>query len=258
MKPVKIEKVTKGMIFLLEDQLKAKLPDNRAFNAHNYIVLGGDGIRYHCMSITSLNGRKRTNEVPIICSNGKVSYIIPTQIYVHVERKFTEGNYHGMIHDGVDEFLQFLMELYTDSLGINQGNHDNIIQKYDTYCKNFFADMPGYVEESKPEEIMDAKEPEEEDTGIGSGGFLLKIPQEVYDAVKISDTKDKGDEFKSKIKRHPKYWETDEIRKFLSIMDQHPRDRKFKMNFIGTTNPHTVDQKVYLARKELKARGITV
>ena len=252
MKPVKVTKATKGMIFLLEDQCKSKTACGASYAAHNYLVLGGDGARYQCMSITSLAGKTRTTEVPILLSNGKVSYIITNQIYTHPERKFSFENFHGIISEGVDEFIQLLMDLYIDSLNIAAVKHEDVVRRYNTYCKNFFDSMPGYIEESKPatEETAETESSESSD-----GGFRITIPPEIYEAVRVAETKEKGDdEFKEMIHRHPKYWETNDLQNFIKMMESHNSDTKFKMEFLGVSKPQSVHQKVYLARKELRAR----
>lgn len=257
---MRASRILPGMIFLLEDQYKSTSKDGIKYPGHNYIVLGGgDGIRYQCMSVTSLTGKSREREIPILMTNGKVGYIIADQIYTRLEKHFVESNFHGMIEEPKN-FIKFLMEWYTDSLGVNTPEKSKELhKKYEKYCTEFFRnEVPGYVEESAPvlktTDAADTPDASEDSEPLSSGGFRIQIPKEVLAAVANTSA---GDEFSTKIPRHPKFWDTEDLQKFVTIMEEHSGDSEFKIQFTGMTNLRSIYQKVYLARKELSKRNAT-
>ena len=230
----KINTVGVGTMFLLDDQ---DSKDGRDNTRHVYLVLGGAHGVFQCMHCTSLTNKSRRNEVPVLGTNSKVSYIVVSKIFTRMGRDFSNCKYMGAITDGTHEFIELLLDLHTDSLGMHPERHDDVMRRYENYCKEFFDNLPDTVSQS---------------SSVGTG-YQIVIPPEVIQKVNDPEQKDR-DAFKEMIHKHPKFWETAELEKFVKIMDTHKTDTKFKMDFLEVSSPQSVHQKVYLARKELKSR----
>lgn len=238
-----ISNMSKGMIFFLRDQIST----GAEHNSHNYFVLGCNSGICQCMYITSLTGKVRFTEVPILCTNGKIGYIVTNKIFTRMRKDFDNDKYRGMIDEGIDDFVELLMDLYNDSLGVYPEKHDDVMRRYEAYCTDFFAHLPEHVVPPTPEQK-------------NGGGYTIYIPSEVVQAVtELENAAGKSDvrsdeNFKAMIHRHPKYWDTKDLETFLNLMDSHKNDPQFKMTFLGVSSPQSVHQKVYLARKELRSR----
>ena len=236
----KFNTVGVGTLFLLDDQ---DSKDGRENTRHCYFVLGGAHGVFQCMHCTSLSNKSRRNEVPVLWTNSKVSYIVVSKIFTRMGRDFVNCKYMGTMTDGTHEFIELLLDLHTDSLGMHPERHDDVMRRYEKYCKEFFDNLPDTVSSS------------------AEAGYQIVIPPEVIQQVKADPTPEQrdpeqrdSDAFKAMIHKHPKFWETAELEKFVKIMDTHKNDTKFKMEFLEVSSPQSVHQKVYLARKELKSR----
>ena len=133
----------KGMIFLCTDKCTSTT------GKHNYLILGtmsDSQISFvQTMSITSMIGKTIKMEVPIKLCNDYISYVVPYNIHSLEESDIRITEYKGIITDteriSKNDFLQLLMDIYMDSLGMNPENHDSVIQRYNEYCDNFWKEF---------------------------------------------------------------------------------------------------------------------
>ena len=143
----------KGMIFLCQDKCNM---NNKFMNGkHNYLIIGvNQGNNEHLgfiqtMSITSMRSKTIGMEVPIKLCNDYISYVIPYNLHSYLPSEIDIRNYKGCIVDtpriSKNDFITLLMDIYMDSMGI--GNHDEVVQRYNDYCKKFwdeFKDIKEY------------------------------------------------------------------------------------------------------------------
>lgn len=131
-----------GLIFLFRD----KCVTNAEYNKHNYLIIGYNSNNRmsfaQCMSITSMSHKEINMEVPILLSNGMISYVVPYNIHSFQNNDIDLKNYKGCLSDNEfiskKDFIQLLVDIYADSLAPNQQNHDEVVERYKVYCNNFW------------------------------------------------------------------------------------------------------------------------
>jgi ribosomal protein L11 len=157
-----------GMIFLLYD--KCSTVDG---SRHNYLILGTNdnneklGV-LQCMAITSMRSKEIGIEVPILLSNDMVSYIVPYNIHSFSNSEIELKNFKGCISD-VDfisryEFMQLLIDLYADNMDYGLVDHDDVMQRYNDYCKEFWKQHPDCTEFREVEQAIIDKRNKEDET----------------------------------------------------------------------------------------------
>lgn len=147
-------KFTPGMIYLVKNQFEEKL--GLQTTQHNYIVLGtimngrNSGFQMvQAMTITSNPKNEEINgkAVPVLLSNGAISWILPYNIHSIAFSDIEKGRFHGIIEDSeyctVKRFIQMLVDLYNDELGLGFVDHDIIMKEYREYCDWFFEAHAG-------------------------------------------------------------------------------------------------------------------
>ena len=137
-----------GMIYLVKNQFEEKI--GLQTTQHNYIVLGtinreSSGFQMvQAMTITSnpRNEGKTGKAVPVLLSNGAISWILPYNIHSIPFCDIEKGKFHGIINDSeyfsTKRFIQMLVDLYNDELGLGFIDHDVIMDEYNDYCNWFF------------------------------------------------------------------------------------------------------------------------
>ena len=147
-------KFTPGMIYLVKNQFEEKIGLQTA--QHNYIVLGtimngrNSGFQMvQAMNITSNPKNEEINgkAVPVLLFNGAISWILPYNIHSIAFSDIEKGKFHGIIEDSeyctVKRFVQMLIDLYNDELGLGFVDHDVIMKEYREYCDWFFKAHAG-------------------------------------------------------------------------------------------------------------------
>ena len=139
-----------GLIFLLNDKCSSS-KDSK----HNYLILGINEDHNNvglvqCMSITSMHNKEITTEVPIVLSNGMVSYIVPYNIHSYSMDELDLHEYKGCITNtpyiSKYEFMQLIIDLYADTLDFGLTNHRDIMRRYRKYCDSFWKNNEGITE----------------------------------------------------------------------------------------------------------------
>lgn len=154
---MKATKCVAGSIFLLKNQYEWNGRTDNEIPRHNYIVIGtiDGGEDSNCtrlaqvMLITSMRNKTITKEVPIILTNGMISYVVPYNIYSVPLQELENGRYHGTITDDIltkDEFILMLLCLYTESLKNRLSVIDTTEGVYDDYCNRFYEKYSNYKE----------------------------------------------------------------------------------------------------------------
>ena len=147
-------KFTPGMIYLVKNQFEEKI--GLQTTQHNYIVLGtimngrNSGFQMvQAMNITSNPKNEEINGkvVPVLLSNGAISWILPYNIHSITFSDIEKGKFHGIIEDSeyctVKRFVQMLIDLYNDELGLGFVDHDVIMKEYREYYDWFFEAHAG-------------------------------------------------------------------------------------------------------------------
>ena len=139
-------KVFEGSIFIVHNQFSSS-----GVKSHRYLMIGSnanecDASLYQAFAITSMNDKNITMEVPIILSNGYVSYIVPYNMHSLHYKDIDYRRYDGVVVDTEyikrDEFIQMLKDIYLDSIGMGTKSHDEVVKQYKEYCENFKKHHP--------------------------------------------------------------------------------------------------------------------
>ena len=130
-------------VFMCDDKCTSQSHDTR----HNYLIIGVEGPEkglglVQAMSITSMQDKEVKIEVPVKLSNNMVSYILPYNIHSFKPKDFSIRDYNGSLRDTSyctrKDFVDLLMRLYIDSLGVNAEYHDKVMEDYHNYCIAFW------------------------------------------------------------------------------------------------------------------------
>lgn len=202
-----------GMIFLLYDKC-SPVADSK----HNYIILGTNDQNdklglLQCMAITSMRKKEITLEVPILLSNGMISYIVPYNIHSFSNQEVDLKNFKGCIADteyiSKYEFMQLLIDLYAYSMDLALVDAEEVIKRYETYCSEFWNVHSNHKEFRDYEQSVMNK--------AYNAPLLTSYPEEVaekitttqievHSAIKLKQPKRKGTNksYSKKFDRHSK------------------------------------------------------
>lgn len=128
-----------GSIYTLQDA------SSTSDCGHNYIIISNNqniNKFVQAMPITSMRNKKVTIEVPIMLSNGLVSYIVPYSIQTFTSTELKVGKFRGCISDtkyiSSKEFINLLMDMYLAESNIGDVDKDKVMDEYKNYCSNFW------------------------------------------------------------------------------------------------------------------------
>ena len=86
--------------------------------------------------------------VPVLLSNGAISWILPYNIHSISFNDMENGKFHGIMQDSsyctTERFVQMLVDLYNDELGLGFINHDIMMKEYNDYCDWFYKEHEGF------------------------------------------------------------------------------------------------------------------
>lgn len=257
-------KYVAGSIFYLPDRFCLQ----EKFKSHNYLILGKSPSKLgfiQAMSITSMKNKEVEMEVPILLCNNMISYVVPQNIQSFFDADIDLTQYKGIISDtdiiSKKEFLQLLLDIYLDGLGMGEKSHDEVKNRYDTYCEAFFKRNKNAIEYRYKDEIKPVPHQKVENkngnilasestTGSESINRII-VPKSVSDQVRQIEA-----ERFDKLHTPAKNWADKELLQFLNVMDTHKRDRQFKLEFTGFDNPRQITDKTYEVRKEARKRKL--
>ena len=141
---MKTEKITPGMIIKMTDHSNMGKSGER--NCHNYIIIGYSYDKwignYQCMCITSMQKKQINWEVPIVVEDA-VGYIVTDNIHSFTESEIKNGKTVGFITSNrkisVNDFLILLHDMHLmRNIGfIGEERYNDIVSRFDTYCRNF-------------------------------------------------------------------------------------------------------------------------
>jgi len=107
---------------------------------HNYIIISNNqniNKFVQAMPITSMRNKKVTIEVPIMLSNGLVSYIVPYSIQTFTSTELKVGKFRGCISDtkyiSSKEFINLLMDMYLAESNIGDVDKNKVMDEYKNY-----------------------------------------------------------------------------------------------------------------------------
>ena len=128
-----------GSIYTLRDA------SSTSDRGHNYIIISNNqniNKFVQAMPITSMRNKKVTIEVPIMLSNGLVSYIVPYSIQTFTNTELKVGKFRGCISDtkyiSSKEFINLLMDMYLAESNIGDVDKNKVMDEYKDYCNNFW------------------------------------------------------------------------------------------------------------------------
>jgi len=138
---MRVEKCIEGGIFKVTNPFP-----NGTANHHRYLVIGTKnsyGISMvQAFAITSMSNKDVTMEVPIVLDNGYVSYVVPYNIHSLHWKDIRFQDYVGSITDTStckrDDFLRLLKDIYLDSIGEGNIDHEELVKRYTEYRDTFF------------------------------------------------------------------------------------------------------------------------
>lgn len=146
---MKLEKCLTGMVYVVGDR-RVHTTSHTGCDCHNYLIIdSGCNNKYgspellQAMSITSMRNKNISMEVPIVLTNGYISYIVPYNIHSLHWDDIDLSKFKGCITDtdlySKNDFIQLLKDIYYDSKGINPNrSHEEIVDAYNDYCDKFF------------------------------------------------------------------------------------------------------------------------
>lgn len=132
----------KGQIFLLDDKEGRK---NGVETSHNYLILSeneGNGRRVQCMTFTTMTNREYDGAIPVMLTNGMISYLLPFNIYGFNREDFKLHNYHGTLKNDIiskSSFMKLALNMYMSHNGfISESASIDVTRNYQDYLDNFW------------------------------------------------------------------------------------------------------------------------
>lgn len=142
-----------GMIFIVNDK---NIISSTTSSKHNYLIISAPNNfnkldMIQTMSITSMRNKEVDKmEVPIVLCNGYISYVVPYNIHSITDEDIDFEKYKGCLADNdyltARDFMQLLVDIYLDSIGLGLTDHDTVVKKYEDYCKWFNKTYPDLIE----------------------------------------------------------------------------------------------------------------
>lgn len=217
-------KFTPGMIYLVKNQFEEEV--GLQITQHNYIVLGsimnGRNSGFQMVQAMEITSNPRNEEidgkaVPIILSNGGISWILPYNIHSITFTDISKGKFHGILRDSdhftVNRFIQMLVDLYNDELNLGFVDHDVIMNEYRDYCSWFFETHKGFKQYRDYRE-MSFHEKDIEIAPALSGGTTLIYKQCTKDSLKPKE-----------------YYEQDELRCVETTSELDPESEETELEY---------------------------
>ena len=137
-----------GGIYNIENDSYFKNSDTRG---HYYLVVGqytkSNIGMVQCICITSMYGKDITTELPIVF-RGKISYLVPYNIFAFPARDFDNMSYAGGLFASTDdastisEFIELIYDINRDCVVYSFQNkefHKKVEEKYNRYIDAFYA-----------------------------------------------------------------------------------------------------------------------
>ena len=246
---MRVNKCMTGMIFCVDD--KSNTATSRTgVEKHYYLIINncestdGSVNLLQAMSITSMRNKNVTMEVPILLENGYISYIVPYNIHsLHWDDLKVE-NYKGCLSSNArysrDEFIQFLKNIYTDSIGNCSISHDELMTQYEDYCTKFFNKYNRekeyrnkiYHRVVNPENMQYAKQ-----------------PQYRNDNSRLFDY--------HYIDRDVREWDDNLLLQYYNMVLNNLSNTEYLVKATGFMTSQFAIKKFYHVRREIEYRGLT-
>ena len=137
-----------GGIYNIENDSPFK---NQTDSRHYYLVVGqytkSNIGMVQCICITSMYGKEITTELPIVF-RGKISYLVPYNIYAFPARDFDNMSYAGGLFASTDdsssleEFIELIYDINRDCVVYSFQNkefHKSVEERYNKYIDTFYS-----------------------------------------------------------------------------------------------------------------------